>query len=184
MGLDAPNMNPLDTLMAARAQFVLSQYTTLAYCFGLQGIDIDIKAVYLGPYSIDIKDTDLIRGAWSAEKIATQNLAVSLDSYLEASLGNKRLRDEDIFDFCKYVRCLRNAFAHNPYSPKWVLTDKRYRRCMYVLKGWCSNLRDRHETPVLESDYRYASGLLHLVQTGINIVNDKGVAIPSIGGWL
>lgn len=170
-------MDYFDALLAAKAQFILSQHTTLAYRFGVGQIDIDIAAVYLGPYTIDLTDVDLIRGAWSAEKIATQNLAVSLDTYLEASLGNQRLKEGDSIGFCTYVRCLRNAFAHNPYSPKWVLRDEKYRKCLYVSKGWCCNLKDRHETPVLESDYRYASGLLYLVQAGIKIVNDQKLSM-------
>ncbi len=103
-------------------------------------------------------------------KLATQNLAISLDTYLEVSLGNQRLKEGEHVDYCQYVRCLRNAFAHNPYSPKWVLKDTKYRKFFHVTNEWTCCLKDRHNTDVIESDYRYASGLLHLVKTGIEIV--------------
>ncbi len=64
MGLDAPKMDPFDALIAANDQFILFQYTTLAYRFGLGQIEINLTAVYLGPYPIDLNGVDLIRGAW------------------------------------------------------------------------------------------------------------------------
>jgi len=166
-------MDYLTTLKIARNQFILSLHVRNIHSFGIGKMDCSLLEVYLGPYPIDISGVDFSQAAWSMEKISTQNLAISLDSLLEVSISN-RLQHPDckIKDFCCFVRCLRNASAHDPYFPVWDLRSENYRRKFYIdeVSDWIVDLTHCNKQPVEESQYRYASGLLKLVEIGRSIL--------------
>lgn len=160
------SIDEVDGLISAKEQFILSLHTSAIFRGGIGEMSMNIVSFSLGPYPIDTDGIDFISASWSAEKIATQNLAIALDSCLEAKLGKDRLKEGN--DIIVFIRCLRNAFSHNPYKPKWELTNSNYRRSFKIIKDWEVDLTNRHDTEVEEWDYRYASGLLLLV----NIILD------------
>ena len=162
-------VSAIDGLMCAKDQFILSIHTSAIYRGGIGQMSTNIVACSLGPYEINFDDVDFVRGAWSAEKIAVQNLAVALDTCLEEQLGKGRLNNNS--DIVVFVRCLRNAFTHNPYAPKWVLTSLNYRRSYSITNDWNVDLTNRHETDVDGWDYRHASGLLLLVNIVLSTAN-------------
>ena len=129
-------------------------------------------AVSLGPYKIEGLDSiDRDRAAWSLEVVSTQHLAITLDTALENIFSKMRHNvetpDKDYFTF---VRCLRNAFAHDPYEPTWDLSNSNYRRQLTIEDTWIVDLSDSHNSPVVPQSYRYASGLLRLVDRGVALM--------------
>lgn len=155
-------------LELARDQLILSLHVRGVCSAGAGEIESGLVAVSLGPWPIELEAIDQDRAAWGLERVATQNLAVALDSALEDAFPAWRsiARGSDLDYFC-FVRCLRNAFAHDPYEPHWVLRDAAYRRRYSLIDAWEVDLTDRHGTPVHERDYRYASGLIRLLDIGV-----------------
>src|SRR5690606_24026638 len=143
-------------------QFVLSlMVRAAAEGAGLLRSDMDV--ITLGPWSISKSEMDALdvpRASAAMEMIATQTLAITLDTALETVFPD-RLRSYDQADrdyFC-FVRCLRNAFSHDPFAPTWHLKDQAYRRSYVLLGDWRKDLSARHDTPVEARDYGYAGGL-------------------------
>jgi len=158
------SIDEVDGLISAKEQFILALHTRSIFNGGIGEMSMNLVAVSLGPYKIDLDGIDFASAAWSAEKIATQNLAIALDSCLEVKCGRKRLeKTNDMHDKYVFIRCLRNAFSHNPYRPKWELKNGAYKRNYKIFEDWEVDLADRHSTEVEEWDYRFASGLLLLV---------------------
>ena len=161
------------TLEIAKEQFILSLHVR-AVCSGPGGtLDSRLIGVSLGPYPMTGLDSiDRDRAAWSSELISTQHLAISLDTALEKTFAANRLTDSSLHrDYFTFVRCLRNAFAHNPYEPKWELRDEKYRRRLHLEESWDLDLTDCNGKDVDPQQYRYASGLLRLVDRGIALLD-------------
>lgn len=171
-------MNHLHSLKIAREQFILSLFIRGVFSGGGGTFESNLVFVSLGPWSIGGDELDKIdkdAAAWGLERISTQNLMISLDTALEKSVPDRlqspHLQSRDYFCF---VRCLRNAFAHNPYQPAWDLRSTGYRR-NYTLPGsWTIDLTDRDTTRVEDSDYRHAGGLIHLLDHGVEILRRLG----------
>ena len=153
-----------NVLDAASDQLILSLQIRAVFN-GFGRFERPLVGVSLGPYEINMEDADLPNGAWSMEVISTQHLAITLDTYLEKNIPN-RLNAGQYLDYCCFVRCLRNAFAHDPYNPIWELRDEKYRRHYSMDEDWNIDLTDRNGTKVLSDDYCYASGLLELARRG------------------
>lgn len=166
-------MNYIKSLEVAKEQFILSLYVR-SICSGHAGVlESKLISTSLGPYHIDVlEDIDRDRAAWSLELISTQQLAVSLDTALGKGFGDSwRKKQNEDTDYFTFVRCLRNAFAHNPYNPKWELRDPGYRRLLSLEDDWGVDLTHCHEKSVEPQQYRYASGLLRLVERGIDMLD-------------
>ncbi len=158
----------IQSLKIAKEALILSIELSGIFSAGAGKFESSLHEVALGPYSLGFENRHKInrdRAAWSIEIISTQNLIITLDTVLEQHFPN-RLKD----DYFCFVRCLRNAFAHNPYYPIWELRDKRYRR-RYKLPDdkfeWTIDLTNAHQSKVKQSQYRHASGLILLVNIGI-----------------
>jgi hypothetical protein len=142
---------------------------------GAGSFETNLVAVALGSWSLgteEIRGLNSDRAAWGLERIATQNLALTLDAALEDRVPN-RLKHPDpcTRDFFCFVRCLRNAFAHDPYHPTWDLrSEALYRRELRVLDNWVVDLTARNGTDVKQEDYRYAGGLLRLCDRGRDLI--------------
>jgi len=158
-------MKRIDTINLAKEQLILSLIVR-AVCSGMVGtLESPLYSVSLGPWTPSREEMDGIdrdRAAWGLEKLATQNLAVALDAAL------KRVPQE--LDLCRFVRCLRNAFAHDPYKPTWVLRDPGCRRCYEPLEGWKIDLTERDGTEVQPGDYMHAGGLVRICDAGIGLL--------------
>ncbi|PIW61097.1 MAG: hypothetical protein COW13_03565, partial [Candidatus Omnitrophica bacterium CG12_big_fil_rev_8_21_14_0_65_50_5] len=101
------------------------------------------------------------------------NLAVSLDSLIQKNKDRVKEREkEELKDYFDYVRCLRNAFAHNPFIPKWELKNKKYRR-KYKVFDLEFDLTEKHGVLVKPEQYLYAGGLIRLVDIGLNLMTQK-----------
>jgi hypothetical protein len=165
-------MNYAETLTFAKEQFILSLHVRCV-CSGPGGIlDSRLISVSLGPYEIRCLDSiDRDRAAWSLELISTQHLVISLDAALENGFQKQRLKEpSDNKDYFSFVRCLRNAFSHNPYFPRWELNDDEYKRSHKIEESWEMDLSDRHGKAVEPNQYRHASGLIRLTDRGIKLL--------------
>ena len=59
-------------------------------------------------------------------------LATQIDSILEALYGKARFQDKNVGDISCVVRLIRNAFAHNPFQPTWII-DRKYMNKNYEI---------------------------------------------------
>jgi hypothetical protein len=161
----------IDTLHIAKEQFILSLKVRAVYN-GCGNLECNLAAVALGPWSIGKKELnkiDHVRASWALERVSTQNLAITLDSLLQK---HKKEISKIPEGYLEYVRCLRNAFAHDPFMPKWELKDKQYRRKF----RFCElefDLRKKHNVFVEPNDYFHAGGLIKLVDIGLELLSKK-----------
>jgi hypothetical protein len=167
-------MNYVESLRVARDQFILSIFIRGVFSGGAGSFESRLDFICLGPWSVGEDEFDKIDknvAAWGLERISTQNLMISLDTALENSVPNRlQTHDHLTRDYYCFVRCLRNAFAHNPYKPKWNLKSAGYRRKYSLPGSWTVDLTNRDTTLVEDSDYRHAGGLIHLLDLGVEIL--------------
>jgi hypothetical protein len=180
-------MDDFESLELARETFYLSLIVRATCSGGVGTLDASrLFAISLGPWSIGRQELDGIdrdRAAWGLETLATQNLAIALDSALERviplRLSDTATQDRDYFCF---VRCLRNAFAHAPLSPTWVLSNPEYRRRYSLPREWEVDLTLRHGSRVVPADYRHAGGLVLLADHGIALMREWMLGAASENG--
>ncbi len=155
-------------LKYARDQFVLAVHIRAK--IEMQGwISSDLVGVSLGKYEIpSLHEIQQDHAAWSLEMISTNNLAIALNVAIEKELEDKVIKSND--DVFLFIKCLRNAFAHNPYDPKWHLTDTRYRKQYVIEDGWRIDLTSLHGTDVSPQQYHHASGLLRITDLALNLL--------------
>lgn len=167
-------MDRLASLEIARDQLILSILVRGVFSAGAGSFETRIVGISKGPWSIgeeEINAVDKPRAAWGLEMIATQNLAVALDSALEDSVTNRLTHPaSDLCEYFCFVRCLRNSFAHDPYDPTWELKNENYRRIYRLPNSWDVDLTSRNGTRVNAEDYRYAGGLIRLLEFGLPMI--------------
>jgi len=165
----------IKSLAIAKEQLVLSLHIR-GICETSDPLPSRLVFISLGPWNNipHLDDIDRRRAAWGLERISTQNLAIALDSALKESFPDGMDSEiEELRSYFRFVRCLRNAFAHDPYSPVWVLTGPYYARVYSLPEGWQVDLTQRHNIPVQDSDYRHASGLIRLLDFGKKMIELK-----------
>jgi hypothetical protein len=122
-------LNRVNTLDLARDQLVLALLVRSVCSGGAGRLETSVVVISKGPWFIgerEISGLDRDRAAWGLEMIAAQNLAIALDTALELKIPNRLEHDDNATrDYCCFVRCLRNAFTHAPYRPRWVLSNPR-----------------------------------------------------------
>jgi hypothetical protein len=170
--VESNEFNEILKSIAMSKELALFALDIRAICqFNPEALKSGLVHVSLGPYNIRNEDRENIekdRAAWSMEHLATQHLMVTLDSAFETVFkDDDRLTLNSSSDYFIFIRCLRNAFAHNPFYPKWVLKNPAYQRKMKIVDDWEIDLTNRNNTPVEQEDYRYLSGLLLLADSGV-----------------
>lgn len=171
-------MKRVDTLDLARDQLVLSILIRGVFSGRAGTFQTSLAGVSKGPWSFgteEIESLDKDRAAWGLEMIATQNLAIALDTALEIKIPNRlRYPEPRARDYFCFVRCLRNAFAHDPYRPRWDLRIVSYRKEFHLPGEWTVDLSERNGTDVEPADYRYAGGLVRLCDAGKSLLAATG----------
>ena len=116
---------------------------------------------------------------WAAvvfEHVAIHLMAVQIDTALEAKFGTQRFDNSngEIRSACRIARLIRNAFAHDPFSPVWKfkqgLTSQKYQ-----VSGILSlDLTGLEGHPVKREDYGGPLALLRFLQFTMRLVESSG----------
>jgi len=107
-------------------------------------------------------------------------LVTQIDTILESIYGKERFRNNNISDISCIVRLIRNAFTHNPFYPKWLIS-KEYRNKAYIIKELSINISTEQikNKPVKRMDYGGPTAILKLTALIKKLISGN---VPSPSG--
>lgn len=154
------------------------------------GVNLDINTGHTLPYLdtfsfgqhvLTKKDLELNRdqektGSKILEHVGTYVVILQLNEVLENEWGPSRLESNDITvrNLSQIVRLIRNAFAHDPFSPKWDISNSAKNQKFEIPKILTLNTNGLHRKRVQRLDYGGPLAILRLIQFTQRILEKLG----------
>jgi hypothetical protein len=162
------NQEHLDKLFAAELQFRLASAVRLAVTFKNQPLDLPSEWTH-GKHRVKYEEIALRQDQADAaacllHRSATYLIAVAIRDALRGTIDDpKNSSDSDIRGAYQIARLIRNAFAHDPFSPKWAI-DADCRGHVFAVSDLIS--LDTTDLDGTDFDWRHYGGPLALFRLG------------------
>jgi hypothetical protein len=175
------------SLDLADLQFRLSLHIS-AKGPGISSLTTHFKGMTYGKYALgedelQLSPQEAATASRGLEHCATLILAIAVDTALENCFGKDRFKSQDSqVSTASYIgRILRNAFAHDPFFPRWKLQNPCY-RCAFEIRGVISldttSLDDR---AVEWEDYGGPLALLRFLRYCRDLISDDDLRSAALG---
>lgn len=162
--MTAPHQDIIGKLFAAELQFRLASAVRLAVTFKDQPLDLPTEWVH-GQHSVKYEEVALRQdqaevAACLLHRSATYLMAVTIKDAIRMAVHDpKSSPDSDIQGAYQIARLIRNAFAHDPFSPKWAIDADCQGKVFSVSNILTLDTTNLHGT---EFDWRHYGGPLAL----------------------
>lgn len=95
--------------------------------------------------------------------VATHTLAVQIDTFLQQKYADRLNHSDNAIKSASWIaRLMRNAFAHNPFNPIWILNQECTNK-NYVVQGIIElNTRELEGKPLKREHYGGPIAILKL----------------------
>jgi len=113
-------------LFAAELQFRLASAVDIAVTMDKQPLDLPLQWSH-GKHLVRYQEVALRKdqarfAAWNMHRTSTFLMAVAVKDAIKAAVPDpKNAKDSDVRAAYQVARLIRNAFAHNPFSPVWSI---------------------------------------------------------------
>jgi len=153
-------------LRAAEGQFRLATAVRLAVTFERQPLDLPLQwshgthAVRYSEIALSPEESDF--AAWNLQRSATFLMASAALEAIRSTIANPKTRsDHRVVAAYQISRMIRNAFAHNPFSPIWRIDPDCHDRQFEVPDVIRLDTTGLDSTPF---DWRHYGGPLALLR--------------------
>jgi hypothetical protein len=128
----------ISNLFSAELQFRLACAVRLAVTMEEQPLDLPMEWSF-GKHNVKYKEIAIRSdqadfAAWSLRQSTMYLMAVAIKDAIEAVIPNPyNHKDQNIRNAYQIARLIRNAFAHGPFKPMWLI-DKKCRNKVFEVK--------------------------------------------------
>lgn len=138
-----------------------------------------LETFSFGEHTLTKEDLELNRnqekiGSSILEHVGTYVMILQLNKVLEDEWGHNRLESNDPIkrNLSQIVRLIRNAFAHDPFHPKWDISNSAKNQEFTISGILTLNTSGLHGKKVKRLDYGGLLALLRLLQFAQKLLNN------------